>query len=196
MPNRWRVLLVVLAGAAFGTAGCGEQPDTIRTYKVPKPADVPPDDVPQYRIVGAMFPADNPAWFFKLAGAAEQIEPQAAAFEKMLASVRFPNGLRNLPVWDMPAGWSSGGERPEKMARDTIRLGPDSPLEATLTQAGGDVFQNVERWAGQVGLKPFTEAEMAKHTRAFEAGNVKGLWVDVRGSKNPAAARPPFMGGR
>lgn len=179
----------------WAVTGCGE-PDQIKTYKVPKPAEIPAEPSTQYRIVGAIFPADHPAWFFKLSGRADQVEPVAPELEKMLKTVRFPNSTRNLPVWDMPTGWTAGGENPQKMARETIHPGPDSPLEITVTQAGGEVAQNVERWAGQVGLKGFTADDVAKHTRAFDAQNVKGLWVDVRGPKNPATARPPFMGGR
>jgi hypothetical protein len=197
MSIRLAICVVFVAAVVFAAGGCGES-DEIKTTKVPKAAaEAKTESAGEYRIIGAMFPADEPQWFFKLAGPADKLEPIAPEFEKMLKTVRFPNGLKNAPVWDMPAGWQSGGPNPGKMAVDTIRLGPpESPLEATLTQVGGEPVANVGRWAGQVGVTGFTAADLPKYTKPLEAQNIKGLWADVRGPKNPAAARGPFMGGR
>jgi hypothetical protein len=141
-----------------------------------------------------MFPADQPQWFFKLGGKTETIAPHLAAFETMLKSVRFPNGLSRDPVFEVPAGWKSEdpGAGGMGITRQYIRIA-DTGLKATLTSAMGSPFSNVERWAGQVGVRPFAEADMAKTTRAIDAQGIKGLFVDVKGSQPPPAPGSGMM---
>jgi hypothetical protein len=174
--------------------GCGSG-EGIRSYTVPTtgeragPVAAGPGD---FRILGAMFPADRPAWFFKLTGKADSLAAHEAAFEKFLASVKFPDGPDKPPAYDLPDGWKSVG--PRAMRADTIRLGPaNSPLEMTVIGAMGGPKQNVDRWAEQLG----TKADFAKATKEITtAGGVKGLRVDLTGPKNPVGAGGPFMGGR
>ncbi len=173
--------------------GCGPS-DEVRTYQVPKSKEkeaAEPAAGGEYRILGAMFPADGPAWFFKLTGKADALAAHQDEFDKFLASVKFPDGPSKPPAYDLPAGWKSSG--PQGMRADTIRLGPaDQPLELTVIAAMGGAQENVKRWAGQLG----TTADFGKATREITtAGGVKGLRVDLTGPKNPAGAGGPFMGG-
>ena len=178
--------------------GCGDS-DKTKTYTVPK-ADEAKPAVPgvattgDFRIVGAIFPSDEPQWFFKLIGKSDALTPYAADLEKLFKTVRFPKGLKGLPEWDLPAGWKNAGENHAKMAAETIQFGPaDSPFLMTVTPAMGGMTANVARWAGQVGVKNFTPEKMGQYTKEIAAQNVKGLMVDMSGPTNPVMTRPPMM---
>jgi hypothetical protein len=193
MTPLYRVVPVVVVAALAGLlAGCAPS-EGVTSYTVPTPAKVdeppPPERTGDYRILGGVFPADDPAWFFKLAGKAADLAPFEAGFDQMLRSVRFPNGLEKPPEFDVPTGWTRTGSREAGMIRvaDTIKL-PGSELEVTVTQSGGGLDVNLERWAvKQLGGPKLRKAEYPKITREIDTGKVKGLWVDLRGPNNPSA---------
>lgn len=207
-----RAMAVVLALAAVGC----QKPDDIQTYKTPKSADSPNPNAPraeaalpdapatgEFRILGAMFPADQPEWFFRIVGPADKLEPHKDKFVKMLATVRFPNGLQNAPLFDPPAGWKLGGGRPGQTLNGIMIAGPaetilidgDKALEITVTSAQGDPFLNVRRWyVDLLGNKDLTRADLPNLTKPIEADKIKGLFADLKGPRNPAARR--MMGGR
>ncbi|WP_439624263.1 hypothetical protein [Gemmata sp.] len=201
--------LVAVLACPFAT-GCGAGDDGgVKTYKVAAPDDKakpeekggeaklpaghPPVGGPQggpqsgsgTRILGALYPADNPVWFFKLTGPSDQLEKHAADFEKLTNSVK-PQGDA-VPAFTLPAGWTLGG--PRSVSRggvtvefvQTIKLGPpDAPLEVTISRSGGGVMMNVNRWAGQVGVAVRGPADLGKYTKEFTADQVKGIRVDLR----------------
>ena len=176
--------------------GCGDS-DKTKTYTVPK-ADEAKPAVPgvattgDFRIVGAIFPSDEPQWFFKLIGKSDALTPYAADLEKLFKTVRFPKGLKGLPEWDLPAGWKNAGA--VSIAAETIQFGPaESPFTMTVTAATGALDINVARWAGQLGIKYYKPEKMGQYTKEIEAKNVKGLMVDMSGPTNPVMARPPMM---
>jgi hypothetical protein len=198
--------ITVMLAVVF-CVGC-PQPAEIKTETRPKASDSPNVNAPsapsleqpkatttsttsttsttagpsEYQIIGAMFPAEKPEWFFKFAGKTEALAPHTAAIETLFKSVRFPNGLSKEPLWDTPKDWKV--ETQNSITRAIIRIAsPD--LQGSLTSAMGGTFQNVERWAGQLGVRGFSEANMTTATRVIEAQGVKGLLVDVKGSQKP-----------
>lgn len=196
LPRPRAVLLsVVLAGVALFAAGCGSE-EGVKSYRVPKSTDRETKPEPaggDYRLLGAMFPADAPVWFFKFSGPADAVAKFAADFEKIAASVKLAPGDKP-PEFTLPDGWKRGGPR-EGFVRvaETIKP-PDSPLEVTVTQSAGGVPANLERWVEQIGLRYGPDAR-EKYTRPIDAAGVKGLLVDLKGPKNPATSRGPMMGG-
>jgi hypothetical protein len=145
-----------------------------------------------------MYPADDPVWFVKFSGPGPALNEQVAAFDTYLASIRFPGGYENAPEWKLPAGWTDGPTRNAMgIVIRTVRVGnANPPLELTVSQARGGVQGNVDRWAGQVGA-PAGAALLPKYTRSTTTADGRtGVRVDITGPKNPAATRPPFMGGR
>lgn len=148
----------------------------------------------EYRILGAMFPAEEPQWFVKLPGTAAGLEPHAAAFDQLLASFSLPPGAP--PKFDAPPGWTVG---PGRMGIVTATLRtPDNKFEVTITSSIGGVFGNLRRWAvdpGQLGNASFTQDDVPKVTKKIDAKGVQGLRVDMRGPSNPAGKGGPFMGG-
>jgi hypothetical protein len=164
-------------------AGCGE-PD-VRVYTAPKPLKVDTGGEPQYQILGAVFPANDPKYFFKLAGKTEDVAAQAAVFDKLVDSVEFPNGLDKNPTWTRPEGTRDGG--PREMRIGTVIVGS---LEIAISEASGGLAANMGRWAGQVG----TSDQSVTTTEVKTKSGVLGLRVTVSGPKNPVASRPMMMG--
>ncbi|QJW94083.1 hypothetical protein [Frigoriglobus tundricola] len=196
------VPLALLAGLALVPAGCGGG-DGVKSYDVPKTSEsgkrdagssapAQPATGGDYRILGAMYPAVNPQWFFKFTGPADALTPFEAGFDKLLASVSLPpNGS---PEFDTPEGWTRGPGR-AGIVIATLRT-PDKKYEVTVTSSTGGVGPNLKRWAvDQLGMPSFGEEDVAKYTKTIDAKGVKGLRVDLRGPKNPAGGMGgPMMG--
>ena len=56
--------------------------------------------------------------------------------------------------------------------------------------SSGGLLENVNRWLGQFGQDPLTEADLAK----LEPGEVvgaKGVWVEASGDYSPGMGQPP-----
>lgn len=202
-PSRWAVPFVLAVAA-----GCGPA-DNVRSYAVPKTTEPRPNppaapaveptgadakDGAGYRILGAMFPADDPAWFFKLPGKASAVAGQETTFDQFLASVRFPNGPTGKPEWELPPGWQEGKQR--NVMGSPVFVIQTGAGEMTVMPSKGGVEQNLSRWANQqLGAKAEPGELVAKFTRPVETkGGAKGLRVDAAGPQNPSGG--PMMGGR
>lgn len=205
MPTLPRRLGPVAVLAVLWASGCAD-PEGVSSYRAPRtveptgkgPAGLPaghPEVGPtaaggEYRILGAMYPADDPAWFLKLTGPADLVAKAEIDFDKLAATVKLRGD--SAPEFALPAGWRLAGKR--SIHAETART-PDG-LEMTVTASRGGVAQNVGRWAGQVG-QSFAAADLAKVTKPIEAAGGKGLRVDVRGPQNPlATGMAPMMGGK
>ncbi len=202
--------LALLAGAALVPVGCGGG-DGVSTYTVPKTTDSGKKDtgnpVPapaaaggDYRILGAMYPADNPVWFFKFSGPVDVVAKYEADFDKLTRTVKLQTDGTELPAFDVPAGWTRTGSRTVQTeigpikTDETFKFGPQSSLEVTITKSGGGVEQNLGRWVKMIGLKQ-SPNDKDKYTKAFDVVGGKGLWVDLQGPRNPATKGGPMMGG-
>src|SRR5438552_1096518 len=101
---------LLLAGVALFAAGCGSD-EAIHTYKVPKTTERDVKRPATYRILGAIYPADNPVWYFRLAGSVEQVGRYEAEFDKLAASVKQQADAAAVPAFDLPTGWTKTGPR-------------------------------------------------------------------------------------
>ncbi len=138
------------------------------------------------RILGALFPADEPRWFVKLPGSAAGLEPHVAGFDQLIASFAFPPG--GDPTFEVPPGWTRGPGRESPFVKvlATVRT-PDGKFEVSITPSGGGKFFNLQRWAtgkDQLGNANFSQDDIPKVTKTFDAKGVQGLRVDMRGPNN------------
>jgi hypothetical protein len=205
MPRRFWVGTAVVFGLA---AGCAE-PDTIATYKVPKTAPVPESvkrAVTEYRVLGAIIPAGkDPAtgkdqfWFFLVQGKSADLAPYAEAFVALMKSLKFPDGVEKRPTWSLPRGWEEFVAKDGNAVRKATFWpnGPDHGLEISMTQFGGDLLGNVNRWRGKVGLPEVDPDDLPSAAPAFkvETGQT-GYLVDASGKKDPTKGGMPGMGMR
>ncbi len=187
--------------------GCGNS-GRVESYEVPKTALVPgkavaPETVApppgvgatvagDYRIMGAMFPNKEPKWFFKTSGKSDQLGAEEASLMALFKTIRFPEGIDGKPTWQLPASMKLGG--PRSIFYETIRYGPNGSMELTITQASGPLYDNVKRWADQLGMPAGGEGDLLKNTKPIEGGPIPGVWVDLKGPNSPTGG--PMMGGR
>lgn len=95
-------------------------------------------------------------------------------------------------TWTVPSGWIQGAARP--MREVTFTLGSDSKTEcyiAKLSNRGGGVDANINRWAGQMGLEPLSaDALNALPTiqvlgKPCKLVELKGTYTDMSGGTHP-----------
>jgi hypothetical protein len=184
----------------LGLAGC-ENRDEIRRYQVPKTAaptvtpnrdamtldsSAPHAVAPEAdRMLGAIIPQGQQAWFFKLTGPKEALAPHVEAFRALIRSVRFASGQ---PQWQLPDGWRQ--QRGSGMRFATLEVGPaDKPLPLTVIAlpipADGEaasVLSNVNRWRGQLRLPPISPAQLPKESEQIQLEGAVATVVDLEGS--------------
>lgn len=93
------------------------------------------------------------------------------------------DGGGSLPfVWTTPEGWTP---QPGAPMRDlSFAFGEKGEGECYLSRlpgAGGGLVANVNRWRGQMGLEPMTEAEIVALPKKPMFG-LQGTFVDVTGT--------------
>jgi hypothetical protein len=185
--------VVLLACVALVPAGCGNEEGVTKT-QVPKSEPGPKAEpgADAYRLLGLMVPADDPKWFFKYNGPIEEITKYEAGFDQLAATVAV-NGAAPLE-FTPPEGWQKGPGRDGFVKVFATVKPTDGKQEVTITQSAGGVEQNLNRWIGQIGLKPGAD-DMAKYTKVIDGKGVKILRVDLRGPTDPTTKRGPMMGG-
>jgi hypothetical protein len=190
-------------------AGCSKG-DGIARYTVTKPELIDPTLVArtvspavsatEQQTIGLIVPVAESSWFFKLTGEKEAVQPQHEAFLQFITSIRFSSGPDSKPSWTLPAEWRQlpGGE----FRYATIQL-PETdrtskPLEISVSTAGGDVLANVNRWRGQLNLKPVAAQELASTTKALTIDGHEATLVSLVGTGSggmQGAPFAPFAGG-
>lgn len=132
------------------------------------------------RLLIAMIDRPNATYFLRIQSptvdAIDAIRPQ---FDQIVQSLTFDNGRIQ---WKLPEGWteSEGGA----MFRIATLKAP-SGIEIFVTElsAGQEVLSNVNRWQGQLGLPPATEAALPIET--IQVGEQKVVLYDARRTSTP-----------
>jgi hypothetical protein len=177
-----------LGAAVLAFLGCRDE--QIEHYQVARLDR----EKPMQRLLGAIIPREDRTWFFKLMGPAPGVAEQKETFDRFLRSVRF-TGKKEAPLdWTVPEGWQKLPAADMRYA--TFLLGTkENPLELTVTDLGKEaasIPKNINRWRGQLGLKPLTEGEIEKEVTKLEIGGTSATLVDMTGpgSRNKGM-RPP-----
>jgi hypothetical protein len=181
--------------------GCGSS-EQIRSYPIAKEIESTPMAAtaavevgePTDRMLAAVLPAGERAWFFKVAGPAAAVEKQEAAIDEFFESISLTDA--GQPRWDLPAGWKEEPGRGMRAA--TIRI-PAEAAALELSVIGlpwrgtpGELLSNINRWRGQMKLPEVGRPQLADFTREKKIGDVKMTVVDLRGrfDAGPAMAAP------
>jgi hypothetical protein len=179
-PRRISFALFAALGLLF-CGGCRPQ-FGIEHSEVTLPEAVKADPKVQVkeRIFGAIVPAGNDKWwFFKMMGPADVMESQRSKFDRFVESLKFPED--EMPVWIAPEGWTEqhgkGGFNIAEFRIETAK----EPLKLTVSNAGGSLKGNIDRWRGQVGLEPLTALQVeSSYQKRMIHGRIV-LIVDLAG---------------
>ena len=201
----WRVSSLLLA---LLLVGCGES-DEIRRYRAPKasvvnaPAEPPAAHSPldtssPQRMLGAIIPIEENAWFFRMNGAPEQLQPHVATFKQWLQSIRFED---DQPRWELPGQWRmmpASGMRfatilPDPQRDDVELTVIPLPIDGDPEQA---ILANINRWRGQLNLSPIDQSQLSATTEAIPLEGLTAVFVDLvsenrsGGDAGQASGRP------
>jgi len=210
---RSRPFVLVGALLSSGIFGCAE-PEDVKVYTVDKKlenerreivfgkkAERPVESAPQPRakevagrLIGVSLPHADEMWFFKLIGPDEGVKKHVDEVKSFVAAVKFD---KNEPVWTVPAGWkevpATDGVTHTFFALDSA----DPKLRLGVSRFPGqqDLTANVNRWRGQLKLKPVDAEEAAKAAVPLDTAAGKALWVELTGTFTEQTRMPPFAGG-
>jgi hypothetical protein len=187
--------------------GCGQR-EEIRRYKVPRVAESPRPVKPSarpIRMLAAIVPHKDQAWFFKLTGAPDAAAAKFDEFEAFLKSITFSDAKDAKPTWQLPAGWRQEGASGMRLATIRIGSGDDAlelsviPLPRTSRDFDADCLDNINRWRGQIDLPPIDRDRLADETTELDLPDGhKAVVVNMVGGSiaplNPAAAPPADAG--
>jgi hypothetical protein len=198
-----RRLVGVLAVAVTCTMfGC-RPADQIQTYTVPKEAPPiaaapAPSGEPSDRMLAAILPDGDKAWFLKVTGPLATVAEQEQPINDFFASVRTAPDKPH-PDWTLPAGWDERAGSGMRIATITIPATP-KPLELSVTSlpwtgSPDETLVNVNRWRGQMQLPEIGPLGLADCTHEIAAGDAKMTIADLRGHMKSGGMSPPFAGG-
>ena len=204
-----RFLGCALFAASLTMVGC-RPAEQIEAYNVPKetaqevvsaaaaPSAAVAAATATDRMLAAVLPDGDRAWFFKVTGPLAEINSYADQIGEFLASVR-PAAGKPHPDWQLPEGWQ---QQPGSAMRAATLLIPSGakPLELSVTVLpwsgrAGELLSNVNRWRGQLQLAPTNEQGLAECTRELKVGDATMTVVDLRGRFQSGGMTPPFAGG-
>jgi hypothetical protein len=144
-------------------------------------------------MLAALVPVSEETWTFKVVGPGDRVAQVKDGVLTFLRTVEFKEGEAR---WVLPAGWTE--EKASKDRRATLRLGDGQPrLELSIVRLpgmAGGVLANVNRWRGQMGFPPLSDAEVAGETERLQIGGQKATFVDLEGTQRPSS--PPMPGDR
>ncbi len=87
------------------------------------------------------------------------------------------------PTWTVPTDWKEGQLAQFLVAKFVIGSGDATAAVnvSSLSGDGGGLLPNINRWRGQLGQAPLTEADLAK-LPTIDAAGVKATLVDISGT--------------
>lgn len=188
MLSRCALPFVALFAAA-SVVGCGGEGVKSYTAKRDTVATVK-ENTGAYRLLGAMVPADDPIWFFKLSGGTDELTKHEAGFDELVKSIRY-KGEKSVPEFDTPKDWVRGPGR-GSLVKATVKP-PDSKLEVTVVPSAGGVEGNLDRWVGMLG-QPSRPDDTKRYTKTIDAPGGPVRRVDIRGPVNPNKSGGPMAG--
>ncbi|MEZ6093763.1 MAG: hypothetical protein R3C03_05935 [Pirellulaceae bacterium] len=147
------------------------------------------------RMVVAVAQRDEATWFFKLTGKTALMKKMEPTWIAFLESISFDETLN--PVWQLPEGWQSGGERMGRYATLTYFDEQSNELEVAISSLGPqfDVLSNFNRWRGQLGLEHIGETELEDEVGELPYSAGKFMMFDrvgtLQGSMPPFAQQQP-----
>lgn len=146
------------------------------------------------RILAAIVPHDGAAWYFKVTGKAALLEAAKPDFISLLQSISFPT---DKPAWKLPAHWTQQPASGMRFATLIIKHNKQSAELSVISLSQTPLLPQVNRWRGQIGLKPITEKQLPADTQTIAHDKLKITLADITGttSATPSAPATPALAG-
>lgn len=151
--------------------------------------------------------------FLKFVGPADLVTAQSARFEQLAASLRMDMGSAGAPraggppggpagdlpapptgeppfAWSAPEGWQEQPARSMRIVTFVPKAAPGTEVYVSQFPGNvGGVRANVDRWRGEVGMPPISDAEFAALAR-LKALNVDGTLMSAQGRFSGMSGKP------
>ena len=210
--NRWRTQIGLEPLDEKGLADSSEKRSTpvgeavVVDLQAAGPVAKPDQDG---RIVAAIVPLAKEMWFYKMRGTSELLErekegflrwvstakkkaPQAAAKDPHAglqnphapAPPKGPEGPREI-TWQVPDGWKETPAKSMRIANFAVTGTGGATGEVSVVKlggTGGGELANVNRWRGQISLKPITAGELASAVTKVDSPGGTIAVIDCAGS--------------
>ncbi len=88
--------------------------------------------------------------------------------------------------WSVPDSWSESADVPSMRLATLVIEDESGPVEVAISRFAGDVggmLANVNRWRGQIGLGPVTEAELVGLIEPFQTPGFDGAFLHIEGER-------------
>jgi hypothetical protein len=169
----------------------------------------PPGSTKPQRIVAAIMPRTDMAWFITLKGPAEAIAKQRSSFDQFVRSLHFadgdasadaapsappttsptPPGAPDTIAYKSPADWKPAPANNDMRVLG-FSAGPAMITVDRLSAAGmGSLLANVNMWRGQVGLSPLADDQSIKPDGAVTLDGHVGVLFDFTGAAGAGSKR-------
>ncbi len=86
-----------------------------------------------------------------------------------------------LPKWTVPDGWKETAGNQFSLAAFAVQDDGKS-VKTTVSAAGGDLLQNVNRWRGQLQLPEWSQEEFVKAVKTLTVDGVESPLVELVGT--------------
>jgi hypothetical protein len=161
------------------------------------------------RLMVAVLSSGNSTWFFNFFGHHSLIEAEKPVFLRFLESVTIESGHDHshhhesaaspppsppgptAPEWRVPEGWQETPPTQMLISRFEVNA-DDGQVEITVSSFPGDVggtVANVNRWRGQIGLPPQSEAEVKQALQSLDVAGGRAMFVDMTNRQETGSTR-------
>jgi hypothetical protein len=166
-------------------------------------------DAGRSRLMVAVLSSGNSTWFFNFFGDYALVESEKPVFLRFLESVSIESGHDHshhseaaaspapsqpdptTPKWAVPEGWRETPPTQMLVSRFEVNS-DDGQLEITVSAFPGDVggaVANVNRWRGQIGLPPQSEAEVKQALQPLDVIDGSAMFVDMSNQRETGSTR-------
>jgi hypothetical protein len=92
---------------------------------------------------------------------------------------------QDKPNWQVPADWKEVAGGQFLVAKFLISGTGDAQAAVNVSMSAGDgggVLANLNRWRGQLGLKPVADADLSKEVKAMDVSGSKAVLTEMDGT--------------
>jgi hypothetical protein len=181
-------------------SGCQSE-EGIVTYAIP--TKIPEQLLPgKDRLLAVMIPRGEKVWFFKIVGPQDAVASVADSFRDYVTAIEFDESDEPI-LGSLPEGWQLGGKKPMRFATIDINT-PKKQLDLSVSELSvpGEmdqekwdayVVQNVDRWRGQIGLRPSDEKWSGGEPIRVASAEERAVWIDLVGQPGAKGSGGPMM---